>query len=47
MKEQIPLVDKKYLLEKFKGKGGWTFVRIPEIPQNKNTAFGWVRVRVT
>lgn len=47
MTEQIPLVDKKYLLEKFQSKGGWTFARIPEIAQNKNTPFGWVRVRGT
>jgi hypothetical protein len=45
MTQQIPLVDKEYLLEKFQGKGGWTFARIPEIAQNKNTPFGWVRVR--
>ena len=45
MTEQIPLVDKEYLLEKFQGKGGWTFARIPEIVQNKNTSFGWVRIR--
>ena len=47
MIEQIPLVDKEYVLEKFQGKGGWTFARIPEIAQNKNTPFGWVRVRGT
>lgn len=47
MLDLIPLVDKKYLLEKFQGKGGWTFVRIPEIMQNPNTPFGWVRVRGT
>lgn len=47
MAEQIPLVDKEYLLEKFQGKGGWTFARIPEIVQNKNKTFGWVRVRGT
>lgn len=47
MTDQIPLVDKEYLLEKFQGKGGWTFARIPEIPQNRNTPFGWVRVRGT
>jgi hypothetical protein len=47
MIELIPLVDKEYLLEKFQGKGGWTFARIPEIPQTKNTPFGWVRVRGT
>jgi Domain of unknown function (DUF1905)/Bacteriocin-protection, YdeI or OmpD-Associated len=47
MKEQIPLVDKEYILEKFQGKGGWTFARIPEIPQNKKTPFGWVRIKGT
>jgi len=40
-----PLVNKTYLLEKFQGKGGWTFAQIPEILQNKNAPFGWVRVR--
>jgi hypothetical protein len=43
----IPLVNKKYLLEKFKGKGGWTFAQIPEILQDKHSPFGWVRVRRT
>lgn len=42
-----PLVNKKYLLEKFPGKGGWTFARIPEIKQDKKAPFGWVKVRGT
>ncbi|MDQ3048128.1 MAG: YdeI/OmpD-associated family protein [Bacteroidota bacterium] len=42
-----PLVDKQYRLEKFPGKGGWTFARIPEISQNKKAHFGWVKVRGT
>ncbi len=42
-----PLVDKKYLLEKYEGKGGWTFVRIPEIPKDKNSRFNTVRVMGT
>jgi hypothetical protein len=42
-----PLVNKKYLLEKFQGKGGWTFARIPEILTDKNSPFGWVKVRGT
>lgn len=42
-----PLVDKKYLLEKFPGKGGWTFARIPEIAQDKKAHFGWVKVKGT
>jgi hypothetical protein len=30
MKFVKPLVNKKYKLEKFHGKGGWTFARIPD-----------------
>jgi hypothetical protein len=41
------LVNKEYLLEKFPGKGGWTFARIPEILQNKENPFGWVTVKGT
>ncbi|MEH7890383.1 YdeI/OmpD-associated family protein [Elizabethkingia meningoseptica] len=41
------LVHKLYKLEKFGGKGGWTFARIPEIPPGKNTPFNWVKVRGT
>jgi hypothetical protein len=40
-----PLVNNTYLLEKFPGKGGWTFAQIPEIPPAKHSYFGWVRVR--
>ena len=39
-----PLIDKEYLLQKFPGKGGWTYVEIPEIAQNKKNPFGWVTV---
>lgn len=41
------LINKKYRLEKFPGKGGWTFARIPEIPPDKKAHFGWVKVRGT
>jgi Domain of unknown function (DUF1905) len=40
-----PLVHKKYLLEKFVGKGGWTYTQIPEITPHKSNPFGWVKVR--
>jgi hypothetical protein len=40
-----PLVNKKYKLQKFPGKGGWTFAMIPEIPQDKKSPFGWVKVK--
>ncbi len=42
-----PLVDNKYLLEKFPGKGGWTYARIPEILKDKRVHFGMVKVRGT
>lgn len=45
IKQEKPLVQKKYLLQKFPGKGGWTFAEIPEILQNKNNPFGWVKVK--
>jgi hypothetical protein len=40
-----PLVDGQYLLEKFPGKGGWTYASIPEIQPDKKAPFGWVRVK--
>jgi hypothetical protein len=42
-----PLVDNNYLLEKFPGKGGWTYAAISEIKPDKHAHFGWVRVRGT
>lgn len=30
--EQTPLINDNILLEKFKGKGGWTYVAVPGIP---------------
>ncbi len=40
-----PLVDGNYLLERFPGKGGWTYAEIPEVLQNPTNPFGWVKVR--
>lgn len=44
METETPLVDKDYLLQKFEGKGGWTYVEIPEIPMPK-TSFGMLKVK--
>ncbi|GAB3503384.1 YdeI/OmpD-associated family protein [Emticicia fontis] len=44
---EVPLIDGKYTLKKYEGKGGWTYAEIPEIPQDKRSPFGWVRVRGT
>jgi len=40
-----PLVNKKYLLEKFPGKSGWTYTEIPEILPDKKSPFSWVKVK--
>jgi hypothetical protein len=40
-----PLVNDKFLLEKFPGKGGWTYALIPQVLQDKKAAFGWVKVK--
>ena len=45
MKTEPPLVDKQYVLQKYPGKGGWTYAAIPEILQDKHAHFGWVRVK--
>ena len=39
------LTDGHYRLEKFAGKGGWTYAAIPEIPQDKRNPFGWKKVK--
>ena len=40
-----PLVDKKYRLERFDGKGGWTYARIPEVLKGKGAHFGFVKIK--
>ena len=43
--EEKPLVNQDYLLQKFPGKGGWTYAEIPEVLQDKHAPFGWVKVK--
>jgi hypothetical protein len=43
--KETPLVNKKYLLQKYPGKGGWTYAAIPEVLQNPKAPFGWVKVK--
>lgn len=42
--DKKPLIDKDYLLQKFNGKGAWTYVLIPEIPKEKRFPFGLMKV---
>lgn len=41
------LTDKEYQLERFSGKGGWTYISLPEISKDKEAAFGIVKVKGT
>lgn len=45
MDQKKHLINKDYLLQKFPGKGAWTYAEIPEIPQNSKNPFGWVQVK--
>ena len=39
-----PIVNKRVKLEKFEGKGGWTYARLPEVKPGKSW-FNWVKVK--
>lgn len=39
-----PKIDTNCILQKMPGKGGWTFVAIPEIQLDKKQWFGWIKV---
>lgn len=43
--EELPLIDQELLLERFPGKGGWTYVRFPEIEPGKHDYFSWQKVK--
>lgn len=45
--DETPLADGFYMLEKFPGKGGWTYAEIPELVQDKTKPFGWLTVKGT
>ena len=44
---EAPLVNKKYKLQKYPGKGGWVYAVIKEITPDKRAKFGWVQVSGT
>lgn len=39
------MVSGEFLLEKFPGKGGWTYVALPDVKPDKSNPFGWIRVK--
>lgn len=40
-----PLVNGEFLLQKYPGKGGWTYAALPEISPDRKNPFGWRVVR--
>lgn len=38
------LTDKLYTLDRFPGRGGWTYILLPEIQKDKDAPFGLVKV---
>jgi len=41
---RIELVNTKVQLQRFPGKGGWTYAPLPSVAIEKKNAFGWSRV---
>jgi hypothetical protein len=41
------LVDGTFEVQKFSGKGGWTYVLLPDVKPDRTNPFGWVQVRGT
>lgn len=39
------LTNRQYRLQKFPGKGGWTYAEIPEVNYSTKNPFGWVQVK--
>jgi hypothetical protein len=40
----IELVNTKVQLQRFEGKGGWTYAPLPSVLPDKKNTFGWVKV---
>jgi len=45
MQTEEPLVNDKFLLKKYPGKGGWTYTVLPETVRKRKTPFGWIQVK--
>jgi hypothetical protein len=41
---KLLLLQKKIVLKKFSGKGGWTYATIPNVVGKSKYPFGWVMV---
>ena len=42
---ETPMVDAHFILEKYPGKGGWTYAALPDVKPDPSAPFGWRRVK--
>ena len=42
-----PLISNTFILEKYPGKGGWIYARLPKTFETSDAPFGWTRVKGT
>ena len=42
-----PLINDTFILEKYPGKGGWIYARLPKTFSTNEAPFGWTRVKRT
>lgn len=40
-----PLINGKFLLQKYIGNAGWIYVLLPEVLKSEGANFGWVKVK--
>jgi hypothetical protein len=40
-----PIVNGRFILERYPGKGGWTYLTLPKVSSRKKRHFGWVIVK--
>jgi Domain of unknown function (DUF1905)/Bacteriocin-protection, YdeI or OmpD-Associated len=43
--KELTLFNSRVTLEKFPGKGGWTYARLPGVKPDPHAHFGWIKVR--
>lgn len=45
MAENLIITEKEYLIEKFPGKGGWTYIKLEANLKKEYSKGGWTKIR--
>ena len=43
--KETPIINIQIRLERFPGKGGWTYAPLPGVAPDKHNPFGWIKVK--